>query len=333
MDQANTEDLRNRADELRPLGIEVTLGASAPPARDFSLAVLSSALPMNVPLVEAVRRTGVPLISELELGLQLSECLCIAIGGTNGKGTTAELVERVLASNHRKTALSGDLARPVCATIEHTKELDYLILQTDAFQLEMTSLPRPSIAVLTNLTPDHLDHYGSRDNYVRANARLFRNQIAEIHGVQFINDSKATNLDALGSALRAARSGPGGEANVWLIAGGRDKGQELHPVGTLLTNRVKHAFLVGETSKRLYAAWSVFTPCTISSSLLEAVAEAARNAVSGDVVLLSPACSNCDQFRNHQHRGEVFCQAVKSIGRGVPGGTPNINGRIGTAQR
>ena len=105
VDKANTQDLRHGADRLRPLGVEVALGVSAPPERDFSLAVLSSALPLNTPLVEAVRRSKVPLISELELGFQQSKCLSIAIAGTNGKGTTAELVERVLAHNHRKTAV------------------------------------------------------------------------------------------------------------------------------------------------------------------------------------------------------------------------------------
>ena len=90
--------------------------------------------------------------------------------------------------------------------------------------------------------------------------------------------------------------------------------------------------LEGEAAEKIRAAWSLFTPCTLSSSLLEAVSEAPRHATSGDVVLLSPACSSWDQFRNHQHRGEVFCQAVKSIGRGVRGGTPNINGKTVTAQ-
>jgi UDP-N-acetylmuramoylalanine--D-glutamate ligase len=440
VDQANTQDLRNGADKLRPLGVEVTLGVSVPPERDFNLAVLSSALPVNIPLVEAVRRSRVPLISELELGFQQSKCLSIAIAGTNGKGTTAELIQRALASNHRKTALSGDRARPVCSVIEQTKDLDYLISQTDSFQLEITEFLRPSVAVLMSLAPDHLDRYGNLDNYVRTNGRLFRNQqaldwaivqsealarlrelnlpvpakiitfsaddpnadlywhrgqvvsripnwsgplldlehcqlrgphnaenlmaalalgyalrlsldsivasvktytagpnrfelVSEINGVQFINDSKATNPDALGKALRTTRSGPSGDANVWLIAGGKDKGLDLHPVGPLLSKRVKHAFLLGEASQRIYAAWRVFTPCTIASSLLEAVIEAARNATSGDVVLLSPACSSWDQFRNHQHRGEVFCQAVKSIGRGVHSDTPNIHGSIVTAQQ
>ena len=128
--------------------------------RNFSLAVLSSALPLNTPLVEAVVRSKVPLISELELGFQQSKCLSIAIAGTNGKGTTAALVERVLANNHRKVVLSGNGTRPVCSVIEQTKELDYLILKTDCFQLEITDFLRPSVAVLTSLAPDHLDRYG-----------------------------------------------------------------------------------------------------------------------------------------------------------------------------
>jgi UDP-N-acetylmuramoylalanine--D-glutamate ligase len=78
---------------------------------------------------------------------------------------------------------------------------------------------------------------------------------------------------------------------------------------------------------------SLFTPCTVAGSLLEAVVEAAKNATSGDVVLLAPACSSRDQFRNHQHRSEVFCQAVKSIGWGGRGGTPNIHGKTVTAQQ
>ncbi len=433
VDHANSHDLRRGADRLRPLGVEVALGVSAPPEGEFNLAVLSSALPTNTPLVEAVRRNHVPLISELELGFQQSQCLSIAIAGTNGKGTTAELVERVLKHNHRKAAISGQRSRPVCSVVEQTGELDYLILQVDSFQLEITEVLRPSVAVLTSVAPDHLDRYGREEAFVRANARLFRNQqaldwailpsealarlrglnlpvpaqvitfsasersadlyldrglllsripswsgplldmqhcqllgphnaenlmaalavahvlrlpleaavdplktysagphrlefVAEVDGVQFINDSKATNVDALQKAIRAVRPGLRDEPNIWLIAGGKDKGLEFHDIGPLLSLRVKRAFLLGEARERMRAAWGLFTPCTVTDSLIEAVAEAARNATSGDVVLLSPACSSWDQFRNHQHRGEVFCQALKSICRGARSGTPNIHG-------
>ena len=85
------------------------------------------------------------------------------------------------------------------------------------------------------------------------------------------------------------------------------------------------AKVVGE---RIRAGGGLFTSCTVASSLVEAVAEAAKNATSGDVVLLSPAGSSFDQFRDYQHCGEVICRAVKSIGRGVHGGPPNINGNM-----
>ena len=96
----------------------------------------------------------------------------------------------------------------------------------------------------------------------------------------------------------------------------------------VVLERLKGAFLVGEASVETRAARAPFTPCALAGSLLEAVAEAAKNATSGDVVLLSPARSSWDQFQDHQHRGEVLCQAVKSIGRGVHDGTPNIDGKI-----
>src|SRR5204862_1908344 len=161
VDTANTPDLRQGANQLRPLGVEVALGVSSPPKGHFSLAVLSPAVPSNTRLVQAVMRTKVPLIGELELGFQQSRCLNIAIAGTNGKGTTAELIERVLINNHRKTVLSGHGARPVCSVIEQTKDLDYLILQVNSFQLEMTQFFGPAGAVLMNVAPDHLDRYAS----------------------------------------------------------------------------------------------------------------------------------------------------------------------------
>lgn len=147
--------------------------------------------------------------------------------------------------------------------------------------------------------------------------------VAEIGGVKFINDSKATNLDAVHKALLAVPSAQPSEPNVWLIAGGRDKGFEYHDIGPLLSQRVKGAYLIGETREKIRAAWSLFTPCTLKDSLIEAVKEAAASAVSGDVVLLSPACSSFDQFQNYQQRGDVYRQAVLELpGAGKAGIAP-----------
>jgi UDP-N-acetylmuramoylalanine--D-glutamate ligase len=137
--------------------------------------------------------------------------------------------------------------------------------------------------------------------------------IAEINGVKFVNDSKATNLDAVQKALLAMPTSRAGEPNVILIAGGQDKRFEFHDIGPLLSQRVKRAFLLGATREKIRAAWSLFTPCTPVSSLLEAVQLSAANAVPGDVVLLSPACSSFDMFQDYRHRGEVFRQAVREL--------------------
>jgi UDP-N-acetylmuramoylalanine--D-glutamate ligase len=308
--------------------------------------------------------------------------------------------------------------------VEQTRELDYLILQVNSFQLELTEFFRPAVAVLMNLAPDHLDRYANADDYVRATARLFRNQqtfdwaiiqsealarlqelelpvpgktitfsandheadihldrgllisrlsnwegplldmdhcqirgphnaenlmaalavghvlrlpletmvdpfktynagphrfelVEEINGVEFINDAKAANVEALHKALLATRGRAGGEANVWLIAGGQDKGLEFHDVGPVLSKRVKQAFIIGDAGEKIRSAWSLFTSCKICSSLIEAVTEAAKNASSGDVVLFSPACPSLEQFKNYQQRGEEFCRIVKSISRGA----------------
>jgi len=134
-----------------------------------------------------------------------------------------------------------------------------------------------------------------------------------INDVKFVNDSKATNLDAVQKALLSMPAVKVGEPNVWLIAGGRDKRLEYHDIGPLLSQRVKGAFLIGETREQIRAAWSLFTPCTLADSLVEAVKEAASGAAPGDVILLSPACSSFDQFQNYQHRGDVFRQAVKDL--------------------
>ena len=137
--------------------------------------------------------------------------------------------------------------------------------------------------------------------------------VAEIDGVTFINDSKATNVDAVAKALMSMPPGPNAAPNVWLIAGGKDKGLDYHDLGPLLAQRAKGAFLIGEAREKISSAWSLFISCTRVGSLLEAVQQAADSAVAGDIILLSPACASFDQFRNYQHRGEVFREAVRKL--------------------
>src|SRR5436190_2390331 len=170
VDAADTEELRGAAGRLRSDGVQVELGVSSAPKRDFTLAVVSPSVPSHAPVVQTLAQRNVPVISELELGFQQSQCLNIAIAGTNGKGTTSEMIERMLANNHRKIILSGHRARPVCAVVDQTKELDFLVLLVNSFQLENTQYFRPAVAALLNLAPDHFDRYASKADYARANA-------------------------------------------------------------------------------------------------------------------------------------------------------------------
>lgn len=420
IDEAGTEALRDETAALRDLGVEIVLGGFPSDGGDPDLVVLSPGVPRALPFVRDLIARNIPVIGELELAFQHASCLNIAITGTNGKTTTTELVERVLLQCGRHTIAAGNIGLPACDVVERSSAMDYLTLEVSSFQLESTEFFRPSIAVVTNLTPDHLDRYRDMEEYLRAKARIFANQqiydwavvqlealrrlesigvkipskvitysatddsadlyfdrdllisrlpdwsgplldiekcrlrgphnaenlmaalavsrilrltlgtvvealttyepaphrcelVAEIAEVRFVNDSKATNLDATAQALRSLPGRTRADANVWLIAGGKDKGFEYHDIGPLLSQRVKGAFLLGETREKLRAAWSLFVRCELVDDLPEAVIAAARAASPGDVVLLSPACSSFDQFRGYQHRGEVFRETVDQL--------------------
>src|SRR5579862_8448593 len=113
---------------------------------------------------------------KLDTDLQQIRCLGLAVAGTNGKSTTAGLLERMLQHNQRRTLICGPESRPVGAVVDSTAQLDYLIVQLDSFQLQRTEFFRPAVAVLLNVAADHLDAYRDWDSYVRAYGPLFRNQ-------------------------------------------------------------------------------------------------------------------------------------------------------------
>src|SRR5436309_3127184 len=176
VDNADTPELRREAEVLQSLGVAVAIGALSPPKRAFDLAVLSPGVPTEHPLVRGLKQRGVPVIGELELGYREALCLSIAVTGTNGKTTTTELIERILTHCHRKTVAAGNIGLPLCAVVDRTKDLDFLTLEVSSFQLETIQYFRPVVAVLLNITPDHLDRYATIADYVRAKARLFMNQ-------------------------------------------------------------------------------------------------------------------------------------------------------------
>jgi UDP-N-acetylmuramoylalanine--D-glutamate ligase len=133
--------------------------------------------------------------------------------------------------------------------------------------------------------------------------------VGEIGGVRFINDSKATNLDALSKALESQQS------PVVLIAGGKDKGFDFDSVTQLAGAKVKHAVLIGEMAERIHRTWHGVIPCSLAASLTEAVTIARSQAAAGDVVLFSPGTSSFDMFRNYADRGDQFRQIAQRLKR------------------
>lgn len=175
VDAADTDRLRERAKELRVIGADVRLGASKRAEGKFDLVVVSPGVPADSPLLAGFP-ASTRMISELELGYQHSVCLNVAITGTNGKTTVTELVERILTEADRKTVAAGNIGTPLCDLAEQSRDLDLITLEVSSFQLERIEFFRPSVAVLLNLSPDHLDRYSSMDDYARTKGRIFENQ-------------------------------------------------------------------------------------------------------------------------------------------------------------
>jgi UDP-N-acetylmuramoylalanine--D-glutamate ligase len=134
-------------------------------------------------------------------------------------------------------------------------------------------------------------------------------RVGEVDGVVFINDSKATNLDALAKALESQ------SRLVILIAGGKDKGFPFDSIAELVKRKVKHAVLIGEMAARIERSWSPMVKCTQAANLTDAIAAARRNAIPGDTVLFSPGTSSFDMFKNYADRGNQFRQRVQELAK------------------
>lgn len=423
---ADSPAARRAAAELRALGVTVELAATKPGSGRFDLALLASGTEANHRLLEPLARAGCPVLSELEFAAQGSQCLAIAVAGSNGKRTTVGLIDRILGAAQRKTAVAGGDGLPFSALVERTRELDFLTVGVAPWQLERTEFFRPIVAVILNATPVADEGFATHDDYLRVLARVVARQqafdwtiiqrealaqlrtldlpvpgktitfsahdqqadifldrsllisqlgdwagplldfskgqllgshhaenvmaalavgrvlrvplermveviracpplpgrcepIGAAGGVRFYNDAGARTPAATHRAILAMPVGQPGEANVVLIAGGDVPGADVHDLGPLLARRVKRAILLGKAGERLRAAWSLFTPCTLAGSVLEAVSVAAESAAPGDVVLLSPACSSRDPSPDNENADGVFRAAVRRLGRSMAG--------------
>ena len=381
--------------------------------RRQDLIVVSPGVPLNTPELAQVRSFGLPVIGELELAGRFLKGRIVAITGSNGKTTTTALLGEILKEAGIPTLVGGNIGVPVVALIDQSTDETWSVLEVSSFQLESTEEFHPSIAVILNITPDHLDRHGSFENYARAKERIFAAQnkndfvvlnadneraaeaasrsvakvywfsvehpveqgawleegyvvcrqsrdaatervmplsgiplkgshnvenvlaavvaarlagapaeairraieafqavehrlefVATVNGVEFYNDSKATNVDATAKAVAAFQSG------IHLILGGKDKGSDYTQLAQLLRERVRAVYTIGSAAAKIESHLRGVVSIHSCETLDNAVAAAASAARPGEVVLLAPACSSFDQFENYEHRGRVFKELV-----------------------
>jgi len=184
---ADNAKVIERAEALRQRGVEVELGPEVKSTARFDFGVLSPGINPNVPLVQTLRQAGLPLFGELEMAYRFCECPIVAITGTNGKTTTTELVNAILVAGGKRTMASGNIGTAFSTAVRDSSNLDVMVLEVSSFQLEHIVDFRPRISVHLNLTPDHLDRYGSMEEYELAKWQLFRNQLAEDYAIVNVN--------------------------------------------------------------------------------------------------------------------------------------------------
>ena len=380
------------------------------------LAIKSPGIPENAPLIQALKARNIPVISEIEFAGRYTQAKKICITGSNGKTTTTLLTYELLKRAGLNVGLAGNVGKSFAWQVAEN-HYDYYVLEISSFQLDNMYSFKADIAVLMNITPDHLDRYDyAMERYADAKFRILQNQTAldhfiycaddpviseelkkrnvvaqkipfslypltsngawvtennltiainekhfnmsildlalqgkhntynsmaaavsgmvleirnerirevlsdfqgvehrlerflKVHGIEFINDSKATNVNSTWYALESMTT-----PVVW-IAGGVDKGNDYTMLKELVASKVKAMVCLGTDNSKLHEAFEGMVDNIVDAkSMAEAVKSAYYLARNGDTVLLSPACASFDLFENYEDRGAQFRQQVRNL--------------------
>lgn len=382
---------------------------------DADEVIKSPGIPDKIPIIQGLKALGIRIIDELEFASRYTQSRFIAITGTNGKTTTTLLTYHLLKEAGLNVGLAGNVGVSLARQLAEGKKFDWVVLEVSSFQIDGFRKFRPNVAVLLNISPDHLDRYnyqlseyvdskfgllksmkeedvfiynaddqlikeglkkhavnsrqkpvsteksgaaaspgidelvlktksgnitiplkelplkGRHNSFNMACASLaaleagiaaeqlpsllatFKNAphrmqpVATVKGVEYINDSKATNVDAVFYALEAMR-----KPVVW-IAGGVDKGNDYLQLDEVVS-KVRALVCLGKDNRKLREAFKSAIPLIYeTSSMQDAIERAKAVARAGDVVLLSPACASFDLFRNYEDRGEQFSRIVLEL--------------------
>lgn len=382
--------------------------------------VKSPGIPDTVPIVTKIRDAGIPVVSEIEFAGRYTKSRSVCITGSNGKTTTTTLIYNILKNAGYKVGLAGNIGNSYAYQIADGDN-DWYVIELSSFQLDGMTEFKADIAVLMNITPDHLDRYDyDMKKYADSKMRITNNQgtedyfiycaddkntveqisgrelpmcllpfsfekpeggtmlqgaysegeffyavsagatlkmplkdlkikgrhnlynamaaslaamaagvdkdsitdtlsnyagiehrleiVGEVNGVEYINDSKATNVDAVWYALESME-----KPVVW-IAGGTDKGNDYSMLDGLVKEKVKSLVCMGKDNDALLKHFTGMVPEIYDThSLEEAMPMVLKSAGKGDVVLLSPACASFDLFANYEERGKLFKDWVRKL--------------------
>jgi UDP-N-acetylmuramoylalanine--D-glutamate ligase len=378
--------------------------------------IKSPGIPDKVAIVQEITKKGIPVISEIEFAGRYTTAKKICITGSNGKTTTTTLIHHMLQKAGLNVGLAGNVGKSFALQVAEC-EFDYYVIELSSFQLDGMYTFKADIAILLNISPDHLDRYDYKmENYVKSKFRITQNlseeecfifcsdndvttehlaqivtkaqllpfsqekqdnqtaylvdnllhinhnnsdfnmsinelalkgrhniynsmaagiaghvlnirkdvireslsdfqgvehrleTVLRVRGVQYINDSKATNVNSTWYALESM------DAPVVWIAGGLDKGNDYSELFALVKEKVKAIVCLGIDNSKIHAAFGELVPVIVDArSAKEAVANAYKLSSPGDIVLLSPACASFDLFENFEDRGRQFKQEVRNL--------------------
>jgi len=383
-----------------------------------TICVKSPGIPDKAPIVKKLKDLNIPVISEIEFAGYYNTAKTICITGSNGKTTTTMLTYHILKKAGIKVGLAGNVGQSFAKQVAE-ESFDWYVLELSSFQLDGMFEFKADIAMLLNISPDHLDRYDyNMQNYVDSKFRIIQNMkeqdwfiynaddviiaqemakrtttaqlapfslnsemeqggfltdnkqqitittnkntfimsihelalkgkhntqnslasgiasrlleirketvreslsdfvnvehrlefVAKVHGIEFINDSKATNVNSTWFALESMEN-----PTVWIV-GGVDKGNDYSELTELVRERVKAIICLGvDNSKIIEAFTGVVDTIVEAGSAMEAVAYGYRLAKKDETVLLSPACASFDLFENYEERGNLFKEAVRAL--------------------
>jgi len=414
-DMAEEFKLKDSISKLKVEKIYFEIGGHSDKVYDCELMVVSPGVPSDAEVLKEAERRNIKIISELELASGFCKGQIVAITGTNGKTTTTALCGHLFNMCGYKTYTAGNIGFAFSEIVVDVKEDEFVALEVSSFQLDLIDEFKPKVAMILNITPDHLNRYGNKfENYIASKFRIYKNQdgndylilnkddetitenitsrksknyyfslkealnngcykfedqiifnreselefafsinelqikgnhnvanamavinaakifgfdnekikeglrtfkgvehrlelVRELGGVKYVNDSKATNVDSVWYALQSF------DEPIFLILGGQDKGNDYGRIKNLVEDKVKKIFAIGSSAEKIFNFFHSTVKVELKVSLEDAVNSVSKEAISGEVVLLSPACASFDMFDNYEHRGKVFKEAVNKL--------------------